>query len=101
VLAEELRITGQLTRTEITAVLEKAGIEARGIRLGLILTNAELNGVICSGVPKGKQQTYALLDERAPEAVNLTHEQALAELTRRYFTSHGPATVKDSDGGPA
>jgi Winged helix DNA-binding domain len=44
---------------------------------------------------RGKQHTYALLDERVVAADMLTHEEALAELTRRFFTSHGPATVKD------
>jgi hypothetical protein len=94
-LADELKGGRQLTRTEVADVLEKAGIAARGIRLGYILINAELNGVICSGAPKGKRQTYALLDERAPQTVTLTREEALTELTVRYFTSHGPATAKD------
>jgi hypothetical protein len=57
--------------------------------------NAELNGVVCSGPLRGKQQTYALLDERAPHAKRLSRDEALAELTLRYFTSHGPATAKD------
>jgi Winged helix DNA-binding domain len=57
--------------------------------------HAELEGLICSGAMRGKQHTYALLDERVPPASMLTHEEALAELTRRFFTSHGPATIKD------
>jgi len=56
---------------------------------------AELDGVICSGPRRGKQFTYALLDERAPQARSLLRDEALAELTKRYFTSHGPAMVKD------
>ena len=56
---------------------------------------AELDGVICSGPRRGKQFTYALLAERAPQAKTLTRDEALAELTRRYFTSHGPATARD------
>src|SRR5258706_567515 len=56
---------------------------------------AELDGVICSGARRGKQFTYALLDERAPQARMLDRDEALAELSRRYFTSHGPATLKD------
>ena len=59
---------------------------------------AELDGVICSGALRGKQHTYALLDERAPHARSLEREEALAELARRYFTSHGPATLKDFAG---
>ena len=42
-----------------------------------------------------KQFTYALLDERAPSAKKFRHDEALAELTKRYFASRGPATVQD------
>ena len=51
--------------------------------------------MICSGGRRGKQFTYALLEERAPNARTLARDEALAELTRRYFISHGPATVQD------
>lgn len=94
-LAGALRGGNQLTRKDLGAVLERAGIITDALRLGSILMNAELNGIICSGALNGKQHTYALLDERAPQARSLTHDEALAELTLRYFTSHGPATVKD------
>ena len=38
---------------------------------------------------------YALLEQRAPSAHSLPRDEALAELTRRYFRSHGPATIND------
>lgn len=44
---------------------------------------------------RGKQITYALLEERVPPSRSLEWEEALAELARRYFTSRGPATLKD------
>jgi hypothetical protein len=56
---------------------------------------AELEGLICSGPRRGKQSTYALLANRAPPAKRLQRDEALAELTKRYFRSHGPATVRD------
>ena len=56
---------------------------------------SELDQVICSGARKGKQFTYALLDERVPEHTQKKREEALAELTRRYFISRGPATIAD------
>ncbi|WP_155368590.1 winged helix DNA-binding domain-containing protein [Catellatospora vulcania] len=85
----------QLTRKELTALFQAAGIGTEGFRMAYILMNAELNGLICSGAMRGKQHTYALLAERAPHARVLDPDAALAELTLRYFTSHGPATVKD------
>jgi predicted transcriptional regulator len=84
-----------LTRRELGDVLERAKIPARGQRLGHIVMHAELEGILCSGATNAKWHTYALIDERAPQAKTLDRDDALAELTRRYFTSHGPATVKD------
>jgi hypothetical protein len=85
----------QLTRKELGAVLEGAGVATDGLRLAYVLMNAELNGIVCSGALQGKQHTYALLDERAPRAQELAREEALQALVLRYFTSHGPATAKD------
>jgi hypothetical protein len=56
---------------------------------------AELDGLICSGARRGKQFTYALLEERVTKATALEREAALFELARRYFTTRGPATVDD------
>jgi hypothetical protein len=60
------------------------------------MMQAELAGLICSGAARGKQQTYALLAERAPHAQTLAHDEALAELARRCFVGHGPATPSTS-----
>ena len=84
-----------LTRAELAAALSRRGIVASGQRLGHLMMQAELDRVICSGPRRGKQFTYALLDERAPRARTVDREAALAELTRRYFSSHGPATARD------
>nr|MDQ6908888.1 winged helix DNA-binding domain-containing protein [Chloroflexota bacterium] len=94
-LTNALRGGAQRTRTELASVLQQAGIATNDLRLGLIMMRAELDGVVCSGARRGKQFTYALLDERAPPAETLARDEALAELTRRYMTSHGPATVQD------
>jgi len=85
----------QLMRSELAEVLAQNGIDTSDLRLTLIVMHAELEGLICSGAKRGKQFTYALLEERAPAAKALTRDEALAELTQRYFRSHGPATQKD------
>src|SRR5882724_2266639 len=96
VLAGALRNGRQLTRQTLRTAVERAGIAADNlIRFIHILIRAELDEVICSGARKGKQFTYALLDERAPQTKTFTRDEALAELARRYFTSHGPATLQD------
>lgn len=75
--------------------MEGAGIDATGLRLGYFLMSAELEALICSGARRGKQQTYALLEERAPDAKRMDRDEALAEFARRYFRTRGPATLKD------
>ena len=84
-----------LTRAELAVQLGRRGIEASGQRLAHLVMQAELDRVICSGPRRGSQFTYALLDERAPRARELARDASLAELARRYFSSHGPATVRD------
>lgn len=95
ILAKALMGGKQSTRAELESVLQRNGIKTDGLRLGHIVMHAELDGIICSGARRSKQFTYALLEERAPQAKTLERDQALAELIRRYFTSHGPATLKD------
>ena len=94
-VADALAGGNHLPRKALVEVFRVAGIGIEGFRTAYLLMSAELNGVICSGPMKGRQHTYALVDERAPAVPALSREAALAELTRRYFTSHGPATVKD------
>ena len=95
-LVKALEGGNQLTRLELRIALENAGIvTGEGLRLVYILMCAELEGVICSGGRRGRQFTYALLDERVPPARMLERPEALAELTWRYFLSRGPATLHD------
>ena len=94
-IAKALEGGNHLTRQELGRALGNHGIVASGQRLAHVVMRAELDAVICSGPLRGKQFTYALLDERAPQATGLDRDDALAELAKRYFTSHGPATVQD------
>lgn len=84
-----------LTRQELKVVLTDIGIETDVQRLAHIIMQAELDGFICSGPKRGKQFTYTLLDERVRETARVSREEALKILALRYFTSHGPAQLKD------
>ncbi len=95
VISQALEGGKHLIREELVAALEQAGIATNDLRATHILMWAELDTLICSGARRGKQQTYALLAERAPHAQSLPREEALAELVRRYFIGHGPATLSD------
>jgi len=90
-----LRDGASLTRSELATALTRAKIPAAGIRLAYIMLHSELERVVTSGPVRGKQFTYALFDERVTTHTALEGDAALAELVRRYFTSHGPATVRD------
>ena len=96
VLTNALKSGKHRTRSELKTALNRAGIPADDtVRMAHILLRAELDGVVCSGPRRGNQFTYALLEERVPEEKSFSRDEALAELTRRYFTSHGPATLVD------
>jgi len=96
VLERALRGGNQLTRAELAEALRGAGVDATGSqRLGHLVMRAELDAVVCSGARRGKQFTYALLDERVPPVPPRARDDALLELTRRYFATRGPATASD------
>lgn len=85
----------QLTRDAMYGLLEAARISTGGGRGLHILSRLAQDGFLCFGTREGKQQTFTLLDEWAPAARRLARDEALAELAGRYFTSHGPATLRD------
>ena len=102
VLAEAVRGGHHLTREQLAARLQDEGFAATGFGLAYLIMHAEASGILASGSPVRSpggalKQTYALFDERVPPgpAVPPIRAEALSELVRRYFTSRGPATVKD------
>jgi Winged helix DNA-binding domain len=103
VLVKALSSGKEVTRQGIYRLLEGAGIKLEGggpldsgqIRGLHILAYHAQTGLICYGRHQGKQPAFALLDEWVPRARTLDRDEALGELAKRYFTSHGPATVKD------
>ena len=90
-----LRDHNYLTREEIMAHIALPGTMPNDIRPSAVMMNAELMGIVCNGPMRGKQHTYALLEERIAPAKALTRQESLATLAERYFTSHGPATLQD------
>jgi hypothetical protein len=103
VLEKALSGGKQLTRQALYGVLEDAGIRLEGggrldsgkVRGLHILAHHAQTGLICYGPHQGKQPAFALLDEWVPKSRALDREESLAELAKRYFTSHGPARVSD------
>jgi winged helix DNA-binding protein len=95
IIGKSLEGGRHLTRAELVTELERQGVKNGPLRAIHIMLQAEIDGVVCSGAKRGKQFTYALMDERVPQSKTMTKEESLAALALRYFTSHGPATLKD------
>ena len=83
------------TRNDIAGELADRGEQLTGFQLMLLLGFLELEGLVTSGAPRDGEHTYALFADRVPEPRRLDRDDALAEIARRYFTSHGPATERD------
>jgi hypothetical protein len=84
-----------LTREEIGTALANAGIKTGASRMIHFMMRAEVEGVVCSGIDKGKKHTYALLEERVAPVEELHKEEALYKLAANYFKSHSPASLQD------
>lgn len=85
----------RLTRAEMYERLNAAGVSTGDMKGLHILVHWALEGLVCLGPRRGKQPTFVLLDDCTPRGRDLSGDDALAELAKRYFQSHGPATVKD------
>jgi Winged helix DNA-binding domain len=87
--------SGPRTRRELADILDAHRISAADQRIAYILMHAELHSVICSGPMRGRQHSYATFDQRVPPGDGPRHDEALAALARRYFSTRGPATLND------
>jgi len=83
------------TRAELFQAFEAAGIVTAGQRGPHLIGQLHHTRQLCLGPMRGTDQAVVLLDEWVPHPRGLDREEALGEFVRRYFTSHGPATLRD------
>jgi len=95
VLSKALGGGKRLTRAEAYARLERSRISTAGQRGIHILFHLAHERVLCFGPRAGKQPTFVLLDEWIAKTAPRPRDEALADIARRYFASHGPATLAD------
>ena len=95
VIGKNLAGNKHLTQDEVMEILNREGINTEEGRSYHLMRWAELDKIVCSGILKDGEQTYALYDERVRLKSQLTQEEALAKLALTYFTGHGPATISD------
>ena len=87
------RLTGgeRLDRRELLAAFDAGGVSTAGQRgvhmLGKLAQLRIL--VLCS------QSEWALYEEWIPNPRRLERDEALREFALRYFSAHGPATIRD------
>jgi len=89
---------GRMTRAECVAAMSAAGVDAAGQLAYHLLWYASQRGVTCIAPNRGTEQTFALLDDWAPDPHRPGPDEALATIVLRYFRSHGPTTRKDFAG---
>ncbi|WP_162946621.1 winged helix DNA-binding domain-containing protein [Chitinophaga barathri] len=85
----------ELTRDELKLLLEKKKINCESQRLNHMLYRAGMDQVLCFGKRRGKEFTYALLDDYVPAGKKIPQQEALSRLALRFITGHGPATAQD------
>ena len=93
---EKLLMGGKhLTRQEIGTLLSEQDLQLDDRTLHLSISYAETEGILVNGRQKGNKQTFTLLEEWVPRRETIDKEEALERLTRKFFTSHGPAAIHD------
>jgi hypothetical protein len=95
ILAAALAGGGRRTRAECLRALTDGGITLGPQQGYHLLWYASQKGVTAIAPHVGKEQTFVLLDDWAPEPRRPDRDEALGLIALRYFRSHGPATVAD------
>lgn len=84
-----------LTKEELTSELAKHKVVVDNQQMYHLTFLAEIEKLVCSGVLKQKKHSYALYGERISDKGKLPRAEAIYRLARTYFSSRGPASLKD------
>ena len=86
-----------LSRDELFAAWEAAGIRTTGQRGYHLIWWLAHDAVVCCGPVEGRGQRFVLLDEWAPATGGTpSRDETLADAARRpMLDGHGPSTVRD------
>ena len=94
-LAQAMEGNGSFLKEDLDRILKEKGITMEEHRFSYHLRLAEFDGVICSGDLHPTKRTLALVSEKIGKDPGMDHDQSLALLARKYFRSHGPASLED------
>jgi Winged helix DNA-binding domain len=85
-----------LSRDELFAEWQSAGIATAAQRGYHLIWRLALEAVVCAGPVEGRGQRFVLCDEWVPaEPSPPNRDETLATLLTAYLDGHGPATVRD------
>lgn len=84
-----------VSRTQAYELFRSVDVDPGEYRGQHLLRHFGGEGDIVQGPPIGNEDCFVLLDSICPLSLALRGEEALIEMTRRYFHSRGAATVKD------
>jgi hypothetical protein len=86
---------GPLTRGQLKAKLDGAGVPTQGQALVHLLMQSTLRALTVRGPMVGKEQAYVLVRDWLSPSPPVERDRALAELARRYLAGHAPADDRD------
>ena len=94
-LAEAAEGKRAVLKEDFAASLREKGVTMTDQRLSYHLRLAEYDGLLCSGDLHPTKRTLTLVSEKIGDRPAMDRDEALVLLTRKYFRSHGPATLED------
>ncbi len=97
-MGQELTGGGRMSRSALLDAVARQGIPISNNAGYHLIVYASLRGLIAIAPDIDGHQTFVLLDEWVPDPVEHEPDEALALLAIRYFSSHGPTTLKDFAG---
>ena len=95
IFAEAMAGKGSVQKEFLAEALRERDIDMVEQRFSYHLRLAEFSGLLCAGDLHPTKRTFSLVAEKVRNPLILNREESLALLTRKYFRSHGPATVED------
>lgn len=95
VVERVLKRERMMTRGALFAELDAAHVATAGQRGIHILQCLCMERMLCQGPHGEKEPTFVLFDEWIGSSRTPSRDEALQTLAKRYFTSHGPASVRD------
>ena len=95
IFADYLESHRHALKSDLARAVADKGLEMEDHRLSYHIRLAEFAGMLCSGDLFPLKNSYALACVKLPPRTPLSREEALALLARKYFRSHGPATLED------